>query len=117
MSYAKPPLPPQKESSTPKDLFPEVYREFTDGEKKRMARFIEKSAGCIDLRSIDGFRLCSDIENDNHIMSDDKRARSFEVMIKKGPIRMEAQSSEVAREWVERLTALMDYWKRRHRVE
>ncbi|KAF7299192.1 hypothetical protein MIND_00867900 [Mycena indigotica] len=47
-----------------------------------------------------------------------KMRRSFELLLKNGHvIRFEAHSRKVAIEWVERLRALMAYWKQRHRMD
>ncbi|KAJ7254353.1 Pleckstrin homology domain-containing protein [Mycena haematopus] len=44
--------------------------------------------------------------------------RSFELLLKNGHIiRFEAHSRKVAVEWIERLRALMEYWKQRHRID
>ena len=123
MSNASPPITPQNESSTPADLFPDVHRSFLDGEHRRMAGFIERSAGCIDFRAVQEIRLCSDQhQHKNDVGEGDKKskqkAKSFELELEhEGMTRFEAHSAEIAKEWVDRLNALMAYWKRRHRVE
>ncbi|KAJ7175763.1 Pleckstrin homology domain-containing protein [Mycena filopes] len=44
--------------------------------------------------------------------------RSFELLLKNGHIiRFEAHSRKVAVEWIERLKALIAYWKQRHRID
>ncbi|KAF7365311.1 hypothetical protein MVEN_00403100 [Mycena venus] len=44
--------------------------------------------------------------------------RSFELLLKNGHIiRFEAHSRKVALEWIERLRALVGYWKQRHRID
>ncbi|KAJ6584842.1 Pleckstrin homology domain-containing protein [Mycena capillaripes] len=44
--------------------------------------------------------------------------RSFELLLKNGHIiRFEAHSRKVALEWIERLQALIVYWKQRHRLD
>ncbi|KAJ7044004.1 Pleckstrin homology domain-containing protein [Mycena alexandri] len=44
--------------------------------------------------------------------------RSFELLLKNGHIiRFEAHSRKVAVEWIERLQALIGYWKQRHRID
>lgn len=118
ITNAQPPLPPQRESSIPADLFPEVHREFMDGERRRIARFIERSAGCIDMRNIDSVTLCSQLRGPKGGVADMERwQRSFEVTLPTAKIQFEAHEESVAKEWVERLQSLMEYWKRRHRVE
>ena len=117
-AHAQPPLPPQRESSIPSDLFPEVHKEFMNGERRRIARFIERSAGCIDLRSIESVAMCSQLPEPKGGVTDRKKwERSFEVTLSTAKIQFEAYEERVAEEWVERLSALMEYWKRRHRVE
>ncbi|KAJ7784673.1 Pleckstrin homology domain-containing protein [Mycena metata] len=47
-----------------------------------------------------------------------RAARSFELLLKNGHIiRFEAHSRKVAVEWIERLQALVGYWKQRHRID
>ncbi|KAJ7156013.1 Pleckstrin homology domain-containing protein [Mycena crocata] len=47
-----------------------------------------------------------------------KMKRSFELLLKNGHIiRFEAHSRKVALEWIERLQALVAYWKQRHRID
>ncbi|KAK7048271.1 hypothetical protein R3P38DRAFT_2605963 [Favolaschia claudopus] len=44
--------------------------------------------------------------------------RSFELLLKNGHIiRFEAHSRKIAVEWIERLRALIEYWKQRHRID
>ncbi|KAJ6508926.1 Pleckstrin homology domain-containing protein [Mycena sanguinolenta] len=44
--------------------------------------------------------------------------RSFELLLKNGHIiRFEAHSRKVALEWIERLRALIGYWRQRHRID
>ena len=118
MTYAQPPLPPQRESSIPSDLFPGVHQEFMEGERRRVARFIERSAGCIDLRSIEAVKMCSETpEAKGGVTNPERWKRSFEVTLSTAKICFEAHEESVAKEWVERLGDLMEYWKRRHRVE
>jgi hypothetical protein len=112
--HAQPPLPPRKEGCTPADVFPDMHRIFLDKERRRMSVFIERSAGCMDLRSIISVSLCED----NGDRSGKKDGRFFEMTVAcEDPVRLEAHSTEDAKEWVERLKALVAYWKRRHRVE
>ncbi|EPQ54943.1 hypothetical protein GLOTRDRAFT_43400 [Gloeophyllum trabeum ATCC 11539] len=54
--------------------------------------------------------------------SDDKpklrMKRSFELVLKNGHIfRFEAHSRRIALEWIDRLRALVRYWKHRHRID
>ncbi|KAJ7696070.1 Pleckstrin homology domain-containing protein [Mycena rosella] len=47
-----------------------------------------------------------------------KMKRSFELLLTNGHIiRFEAHSRKVAVEWIERLRALIAYWKQRHRID
>lgn len=47
-----------------------------------------------------------------------KRSRQFEVVVSTGAaIKFEAYSASVAKEWIERLALLAQYWKRRERVD
>lgn len=116
INNAHPPLSPGKESSTPADLFPEVHKTFLEGEHRRMAAFVSRSAGCIDLRSVRGIRLCE--PGSGHDGLKGKEEKCFEVQIaSEANIVLEAHSPEIAKEWVDRLLALQAYWRRRHRVE
>lgn len=53
-----------------------------------------------------------------HDKIDLKMKRSFELLLTNGHIiRFEAHSRKVAVEWIQRLRALIAYWKQRHRVD
>ncbi|KAJ7645455.1 Pleckstrin homology domain-containing protein [Mycena polygramma] len=53
-----------------------------------------------------------------HDKSQLRMKRSFELLLKNGHIiRFEAHSRKVALEWIERLQALVVYWKQRHRID
>ncbi|KAJ6557386.1 Pleckstrin homology domain-containing protein [Mycena vulgaris] len=59
----------------------------------------------------DGLRVAQD---KSHL----KMKRSFELLLTNGHIvRFEAHSRKVALEWIERLRALIAYWKQRHRID
>ncbi len=134
MREAHPPVMPSKEASTPAELFPEVNHAFLEQEHHRMARFIEHSAGCVDLRDVTGVKLC-EVTSDRALRTDHEQEqeledgegrqrlgkqseRSFEVALTSGSAtRFEAHTPSDASEWVEKLNALQSYWKRRHRVE
>ncbi|KAJ7288432.1 Pleckstrin homology domain-containing protein [Mycena rebaudengoi] len=59
----------------------------------------------------DGLRVAQD---KSHL----RMKRSFELLLKNGHvIRFEAHSRKVAVEWIERLQALVAYWKQRHRID
>ncbi|KAJ7134438.1 Pleckstrin homology domain-containing protein [Mycena epipterygia] len=59
----------------------------------------------------DGLRAAQD---KSHL----RMKRSFELLLKNGHIiRFEAHSRKVAVEWIERLQALIGYWKQRHRID
>ncbi|ORY24284.1 Pleckstrin homology domain-domain-containing protein [Naematelia encephala] len=106
---ARPPLKPGKE--TPMDIFRDVFKAFQTSEHRRMASFIGRCTGCFDLRSISGIKLDAAVDQGG------KRSRCFDVSMPSGDIRLEAHSPEIAKEWVERLEALIAYWKLRHRVD
>jgi len=117
LQHAQPPLPPHKEKSVPYDLFPEVHKEFMDGERRRMAKLIQRSMGCVDVRNIEQVRMCEKPKDGsaNAIKNWD---RSFEVEMEPGVFtRFEAPSHGVAKEWVERLWAIVEFWGQRHRAE
>ncbi|WVF68945.1 hypothetical protein IAT40_003719 [Kwoniella sp. CBS 6097] len=160
---ARPPLLPQKEASSPANLFPEMYRSFIDTEHRRSARFLERCAGCIDMRDIVSVKMVKvdqpstsstatatvknrirSLSNPSHMAlganvrnndpqnqqtnhaddqdqgQDDEEVGGtmFDVEVATGgTVRLEANSHEVAKEWVTRLTDLMAYAKRRHRVD
>ncbi|OCF45974.1 hypothetical protein I317_00062 [Kwoniella heveanensis CBS 569] len=156
MKSARPPLLPQKEASSPASLFPEMYRSFIDAEHRRSARFLERCAGCIDLRDIISVNIVKvvhpatatvknrirSLSNPSHMAlaqqhaqdrignasdaqgereRDDQQeegGKMFDVEVATGgTVRLEANSHEVAMEWVTRLRDLMAYAKRRHRVD
>jgi hypothetical protein len=59
---ATPPLRPRKRGSSPAELFPELHKQFLDGERRRLATFVEKCAGCIDLSRIASAKLVKPTE-------------------------------------------------------
>lgn len=100
-----------------------------------MARLIEHCTGCVDLRDIQSVRLLTEVD---HAETDSPSGAAkdvrqkfkgknleqwFEVRLTHGQdavmrsVVVEARDKEVAREWVESLGKLADYWKHRHRVE
>ncbi|WVQ65819.1 uncharacterized protein L199_003997 [Kwoniella botswanensis] len=122
MKEARPPLPPSKESSTPSELFPELYKTFIDEEHRRMASFLARCSGCIDLRDIVSIKILPDKTKHQHqprpSMPQEPYGRTFEVEVNTGGnVRLEAQSPELAKEWVDNLRGLKKYWERRHRVD
>lgn len=125
-SDAYPPVKPLNEGSTPSDLFPELQQAFVDHEHNRIARFIARSIGCVDLRDVQEIKLCSEHQDAAQMDGEPqdgkqvgKRSqRTFQATLRSGQsVRFEAHSPEVAKEWVERLSALCAFWKRRHRLE
>ena len=111
---AHPPLQPGSQQSLPRDVFPELHEAHLDSERYRMAQFVQHSTGCVDLRDLDDIKLVSELEDS----TSDKDQRTFEIHLTTGEkARFKAHSSDVAKEWVERLTKLSAYWKRRHRIE
>ncbi|WWD18499.1 hypothetical protein CI109_102951 [Kwoniella shandongensis] len=127
---ARPPLVPHKEGSTPTDLFPDLHRQFLDGEHRRMAYLIERSAGRVDLRDIVSVKIVEDNTNSTFAHhtgasadgasagGDVGQSDTFDIEYTSGgSVRLQAASPEVAKEWVERLEALGSYWKRRQRVD
>lgn len=117
LKHAKPPLPPHSEKSVPADVFPEVHKEFMDGERRRMAKLIQHSLGGIDVRSIENVRMCEE-PKDGTATATKKWESSFEVEMPPGVFtRFEASSRDVAKEWVERLQEISEYWGQRHRAE
>ena len=130
MRDARAPGRPTKEASTPADLFPEIHQVFQEYEHRRMSDFIERSAGCVDLRDVTSIMLVEqtprhasidtpDHEDDGAKQRQGKRSeRSFEVALTHGgPSVFEAHSPNDAKEWVDKLSSLMLYWTKRHRVE
>lgn len=117
LKHAQPPLPPHAEKSVPADLFPEVHKEFMDGERRRMAKLIQHSLGCVDTRSVEQVRMCEKPQ-DGAGPTMKKWETSFEVEMPVGVFtRFEAPSRQVAQEWVERLRDIIEYWGQRHRAE
>nr|XP_018262424.1 uncharacterized protein I303_05441 [Kwoniella dejecticola CBS 10117]OBR84582.1 hypothetical protein I303_05441 [Kwoniella dejecticola CBS 10117] len=111
---AKPPLLPSKESSTPSDLFPDLFKNFIEGEHRRLSSFLERCSGCIDLRDI----VEEGAEAEAGTETETETGTTFEVEVNTGgKVRLEATSAEIAKEWVERLKDLKRYWERRHRVD
>ncbi|WVR06432.1 hypothetical protein IAU60_003463 [Kwoniella sp. DSM 27419] len=154
MKQARPPLLPQSEGSTPANMFDDVYHAFIDNEHRRMARFLERCSGCIDLRDIVSVNMVGDDTSKGSGKKARSRSRSrsvsqslgngdegarpqeshgflgdeansvvmtstkFTVEIATGgSVTFEAVSAAVAAEWVERLSDLVRYWKRKHRVD
>ncbi|WVW84624.1 hypothetical protein I302_106658 [Kwoniella bestiolae CBS 10118] len=134
---ARPPLPPSKESSTPSELFPELFKAFVDDEHRRMASFLERCSGCIDLRDIVSIQVIPDQDKPKRLASrsgstssssqggstvqqqeSEATGRMFEVEVNTGGnVRLEAHTPEIAKEWVESLRGMKKYWQRRHRVD
>ncbi|WVQ83201.1 hypothetical protein IAT38_005340 [Cryptococcus sp. DSM 104549] len=113
---AHPPLIPKAEGSIPPDIFPDLHKEFLDSEHERMAKLIDNSAGCVDVRDIEEIQWTPEGEGERDDGSG--KANVFKVKLNPGgSVTFEAHSKEVAQEWVERLQALKAFWKRRHRVE
>ena len=111
---AHPPLQPGSAQSLRRDVFPDLHEAHLDSERFRMAQFIQHSTGCVDLRDLEDIKLVSDLEES----SSAKDEHSFEIHLSTGEkARFEAHSPEIAKEWVERLLKLSEYWKRRHRIE
>ncbi|WWC88719.1 uncharacterized protein L201_003632 [Kwoniella dendrophila CBS 6074] len=161
MKDAQPPLLPSRESSTPSELFPDLYKTFIDNEHERISRFLKNCSGCIDLRDIQSIEIIPDkttskgksrsrsnttssqMQGFNRIITDSTidhqpdpnqtdfthnhgqretnteiKGKTFEVIVNTGGnVRLEAQSTDIAEEWVERLRELQKYWERRHRVD
>jgi hypothetical protein len=89
------------------------------------------------LRSITSIRLCekhTEEQRDQTSRSDDqmdhaadttdqpngeaKSKHCFEIELSSGEVvKLRAHSRDVAREWVDCLSKLIEYWKRKHRVE
>lgn len=104
----------------PRDVFPELHSSHLDNEKERMRLFLRQATGCVDFRDIEEVALISELNGRDNQGSDssDQDSRRFEVRLTNGDKpRFEAHSPEVAKEWVERLSRLTAYWKRRHRIE
>jgi hypothetical protein len=111
---AYPPLQPGSTQSLPRDVFPELHEAHLDSERFRMAQFLQQSTGCVDLRDLEDIKLVSELEDSTST----KDQQTFEIHLSTGEkARFEAHSPEIAKEWVERLTKLSAYWKRRHRIE
>ena len=143
---AQPPIKPGPEGSTPLDLFHDVYDEFHESELARLTSIIESSDGIIDFRSIESIKMfepsahsqASDATaaQDGQATSspatdappaeaaaalpthENKRQRRILVALERdGEITLEARSRSIAQEWVQRLSGLAEYWKRRQRVD
>lgn len=54
---ATPPLLPRRKGSSPAELFPDLHKKFLEGEHRRIASFVESSAGCIDLSRVASVKL------------------------------------------------------------
>ncbi|BEJ14793.1 hypothetical protein CspHIS471_0405600 [Cutaneotrichosporon sp. HIS471] len=59
---ATPPLTPRRRGSSPAELFPELQKQFLDGERRRLATIVEKSAGCLNLSHIESVKLLKTAE-------------------------------------------------------
>jgi hypothetical protein len=111
---AHPPLQPGSTQSLPRDVFPDLHEAHLDSERSRMAQFIRQSTGCVDLRDLEDIKLVSELEESTSA----KDQQTFEIHLSTGErARFEAHSPDIAKEWVERLSKLSEYWKRRHRIE
>ncbi|EIW73527.1 hypothetical protein TREMEDRAFT_25253, partial [Tremella mesenterica DSM 1558] len=114
MKNAHPPLTPGKESHTPRDLFPEVFDTFQHEESERMSFFLQHSVGSVDLRSIEEVELLPVTWGRG---PGGRSARSFELALSNETVKFEAHTTQSAEEWVQGLKRLVEYWKRRHRVD
>ncbi|KAF9527557.1 Pleckstrin homology domain-containing protein, partial [Crepidotus variabilis] len=82
-------------------------------ETRRGINQIVTSTSMMDLRTIVAVRRAK--TSDKGQM---KMRRSFELLLNTGHVmRFEAYSAKVGVEWIERLRALIFYWKRRHRAD
>lgn len=61
-SGATPPLTPRRRGSSPAELFPELHKKFLDSERRRLATFVEHSAGCINFSRIASAKLVKPTE-------------------------------------------------------
>lgn len=112
---AHPPLQPGRQQALPRDLFPELHEAHLDSERQRVSLFLQQSTGCVDLRNLVDIKLVSELDGQSSSVKDQ---HTFEIQLQTGEkARFEAHSPEVAKEWVERLGKLSEYWKRRHRIE
>lgn len=110
---SEPPIMPNQEGSTPSEFFSEIHKEFLENEHRRMGSVIRKSVGCIDMRDIAMIQYPSPPGK-----GADGQRETFELKFTAGgSMKLEAHTSEIAREWVERLETLKSYWRYRHRVE
>lgn len=124
-NHAHPPLQPGRAKSLPRDIFPELHDSHLDSEKQRMRLFLQEAAGCVDFRDIDSIDLVSTsmstapaAAGTGGTSTPKRDEKTFEVCLVTGEkARFEARSPEIAQEWVERLTRLAEYWKRRQRIE
>lgn len=124
VNHAYPPLQPGREGSLPRDVFPEMHEAHLDNERERTRSFLRHAAGCVDLRDIEAVELLTNPQprdgdqRDAAASAKQRDERRFEVRLTDNQsVRFEAHSPQVAKEWVERLTKLAEYWKRRHRIE
>jgi hypothetical protein len=111
---AHPPVTPSKPHSTPADLFPEVHEAFIKHEHRRMAAFMERSDGCIDLRDINQIQL--QVAEEGNVKKDVEKC-FLVTLATGGKVTLEAHSEIDAQDWVKALDDLTAYWRKRHRVE
>lgn len=146
---ATPPLLPKRAGTTPADLFPELHQDFLNAEQRRMAQFIAKCTGFIDLRDVETIEMVKKTAeaagagdagspppdspkagpsrnptSNGHISSrklvpkaGEKGERTFKVTMRGGHVvQFEAHNPAVAAQWVSRMTELVTYWTKYHRV-
>jgi hypothetical protein len=112
---AHPPLQPGNRQALPRDVFSELHEAHLDSERQRVSLFLQQSTGCVDLRELVAIKLVSELDGQS---TSTKDQNTFEIQLETGEkARFEAHSPEVAKEWVERLAKLSEYWTRRHRIE
>lgn len=66
-SGATPPLLPRRKGSSPAALFPELHKQFLNDERRRIATFVESSAGCVELSGIESVKLRQPTEITNGV--------------------------------------------------
>ncbi|KIY44808.1 hypothetical protein FISHEDRAFT_50785 [Fistulina hepatica ATCC 64428] len=107
-SHAHPPTPP---GLHPPDVQAEV---------RRGADQVQAALSTLDLRAIVAVRRAEHFvpTTTTSARSHLRKRRSFELLLESGLVmRFEAHSCIVALEWIERLRALIIYWKKRHTVD
>ncbi|EDR13810.1 uncharacterized protein LACBIDRAFT_188344 [Laccaria bicolor S238N-H82] len=110
--HAYPPAPPG--IALPLDLDGYV-KDLHHAEVLRGSRQILHATGVCDLRSIVAIQRD---EGGGHDRPGIKLRRAFELLLDSGNVvRFEAHSCRVALEWINRLRALIAFWKHRHRID